>query len=76
MPRLFREAPLNSVWEGTGNINALDVLRAYQGRAVLAVPETDAIIPPEVKNSGVPVVVSTKVSSSRPRWQAPRTWPR
>ncbi len=27
---------------------ALDVLRAYQGRAVLAVPETDAIIPPEV----------------------------
>ncbi len=27
MPRLFREAPVNSVWEGSGNINALDVLR-------------------------------------------------
>jgi putative acyl-CoA dehydrogenase len=27
MPRLFREAPLNSIWEGAGNINALDVLR-------------------------------------------------
>ncbi len=28
MPLLFRESPLNSVWEGSGNINALDVLRA------------------------------------------------
>jgi len=28
MPRLFRESPLNSVWEGSGNVNALDVLRA------------------------------------------------
>jgi putative acyl-CoA dehydrogenase len=28
MPRLFREAPLNSIWEGSGNVNSLDVLRA------------------------------------------------
>jgi putative acyl-CoA dehydrogenase len=28
MPMLFRESPLNSVWEGSGNVNALDVLRA------------------------------------------------
>ena len=28
MPRLFRESPLNSIWEGAGNVNALDVLRA------------------------------------------------
>ena len=28
MPRLYREAPLLSVWEGSGNVNALDVLRA------------------------------------------------
>jgi putative acyl-CoA dehydrogenase len=27
MPRLFRESPLNSVWEGSGNVQALDVLR-------------------------------------------------
>jgi putative acyl-CoA dehydrogenase len=27
-PRLYREAPLNSIWEGSGNVNALDVLRA------------------------------------------------
>ena len=28
LPRLFRESPLNSIWEGSGNVNALDVLRA------------------------------------------------
>jgi putative acyl-CoA dehydrogenase len=28
MPRLYREAPLNSIWEGSGNVNSLDVLRA------------------------------------------------
>ncbi|HEY9562757.1 MAG TPA: acyl-CoA dehydrogenase family protein [Nocardioides sp.] len=28
LPLLFRESPLNSVWEGSGNVNALDVLRA------------------------------------------------
>ncbi|MFF5362606.1 acyl-CoA dehydrogenase family protein [Streptomyces scabiei] len=30
MPRLLRESPLNSVWEGAGNVQALDVLRALQ----------------------------------------------
>ncbi|MGH3862533.1 acyl-CoA dehydrogenase family protein [Actinokineospora sp.] len=28
MPRLYREAPLMSIWEGSGNVTALDVLRA------------------------------------------------
>ena len=28
MPRLYREAPLISIWEGSGNVAALDVLRA------------------------------------------------
>ncbi|WP_028080451.1 isovaleryl-CoA dehydrogenase [Solimonas soli] len=28
MPRLYRQAPLNSIWEGSGNIQCLDVLRA------------------------------------------------
>ncbi|MDQ3935840.1 MAG: acyl-CoA dehydrogenase family protein [Actinomycetota bacterium] len=28
MPRAYREAPLNSIWEGSGNVNCLDVLRA------------------------------------------------
>ncbi|HEX6472903.1 MAG TPA: isovaleryl-CoA dehydrogenase [Streptosporangiaceae bacterium] len=35
MPRLFRESPLNSIWEGSGNVAALDVLRA-----IVKEPET------------------------------------
>ncbi len=30
MARLYREAPLNSIWEGSGNVQCLDVLRAVQ----------------------------------------------
>jgi len=30
MARLYREAPLNGIWEGTGNVVCLDVLRAIQ----------------------------------------------
>ena len=28
LPRLLRDSPLNSIWEGSGNVSALDVLRA------------------------------------------------
>ncbi|GAA3938912.1 isovaleryl-CoA dehydrogenase [Litoribacillus peritrichatus] len=28
MPRLYREAPINAIWEGSGNVQCLDVLRA------------------------------------------------
>ena len=30
MARIFREAPVNSIWEGSGNVMCLDVLRAVQ----------------------------------------------
>jgi putative acyl-CoA dehydrogenase len=30
MPRLYREAPVNSIWEGSGNVMTLDVLRVLQ----------------------------------------------
>jgi putative acyl-CoA dehydrogenase len=33
MPRLYRQAPLNSIWEGSGNVIALDVLRALGARS-------------------------------------------
>jgi len=41
LPRLYRQAPLNSIWEGSGNIQCLDLLRALQrepatGQALLA----------------------------------------
>ncbi|MGJ4729353.1 acyl-CoA dehydrogenase family protein [Luteimonas sp. SDU101] len=39
LPRLYRQAPLNSIWEGSGNIQCLDVLRAL-GRE----PETGAAL--------------------------------
>jgi putative acyl-CoA dehydrogenase len=40
MPRVYREAPLNSIWEGCGNVICLDVLRA-----VRTAPETlDALL--------------------------------
>jgi putative acyl-CoA dehydrogenase len=28
LPRLFRDSPVNGIWEGSGNVSALDVLRA------------------------------------------------
>src|SRR5215468_11283894 len=41
LPRLYREAPVNAIWEGSGNVMALDVLRVFSqepeaARAVLA----------------------------------------
>jgi putative acyl-CoA dehydrogenase len=35
MPRLYREAPINAIWEGSGNVQCLDVLRAISHK-----PET------------------------------------
>jgi putative acyl-CoA dehydrogenase len=36
LPRLYREAPLNSIWEGPGNVTALDVLRGLSRNAASA----------------------------------------
>ena len=33
MPRLFRESPVNAIWEGSGNVQCLDVLRAMKKEA-------------------------------------------
>jgi putative acyl-CoA dehydrogenase len=33
MPRLYREAPVNAIWEGSGNVMCLDVLRALKSEA-------------------------------------------
>jgi putative acyl-CoA dehydrogenase len=30
MPRLYREAPVNAIWEGSGNVQCLDIFRALQ----------------------------------------------
>jgi len=44
MPRLYREAPVNSIWEGSGNVMCLDVLRALdrtKGAAEVLAAEFD-----------------------------------
>ncbi|WP_421569805.1 isovaleryl-CoA dehydrogenase [Stenotrophomonas sp. PD6] len=41
LPRLYRQAPLNSIWEGSGNIQCLDVLRALS-REPQVVPVLEA----------------------------------
>jgi putative acyl-CoA dehydrogenase len=42
LPRLYRDAPLNSIWEGSGNVAALDVLRALASGADAFLAELDA----------------------------------
>ena len=32
MPLYYREAPLNSIWEGSGNVICLDILRTLRAR--------------------------------------------
>jgi putative acyl-CoA dehydrogenase len=36
MPRLYREAPVNTIWEGSGNVQCLDVLRALSKTPAVA----------------------------------------
>ena len=46
LPRLYRQAPLNSIWEGSGNIQCLDVLRALAKE-----PETGAVLWNELQST-------------------------
>jgi putative acyl-CoA dehydrogenase len=51
MPRLFRESPVNSVWEGSGNVICLDVLRAMRTEPVVVKAFFDEV---EVARGGDP----------------------
>jgi putative acyl-CoA dehydrogenase len=44
MPRIFRQSPLNSIWEGSGNVICLDVLRAISRE-----PESVAALMDEIE---------------------------
>ncbi|HSI26504.1 MAG TPA: acyl-CoA dehydrogenase family protein [Aeromicrobium sp.] len=46
MPRLYREAPLMSIWEGSGNVSALDTLRAAAKQ-----PESVAVLMAELDSA-------------------------
>jgi putative acyl-CoA dehydrogenase len=41
MARIYREMPLNSIWEGAANIMSLDLLRALRGSDVAAVLQVE-----------------------------------
>jgi putative acyl-CoA dehydrogenase len=43
MARLYREAPVNSIWEGSGNVQCIDLLRA-----LAASPETIDVLSDEL----------------------------
>jgi putative acyl-CoA dehydrogenase len=69
MPRLLRDSPLNSIWEGSGNVIALDVLRAFSRErdpfeALMAEIELAAGTDPrldrhiEGAKAGVPALIS------------------
>jgi putative acyl-CoA dehydrogenase len=79
MPRLYREAPLNSIWEGSGNINALDVMRIVQKH-----PETFEALHDEIASGRHDARVAAELKrvetvlrdgselESRARWLAER----
>ena len=56
MPRMYREAPLNSIWEGSGNVICLDVLRA-----MVKSPESVQIFFEEIEETAP---ASTEVAES------------
>ena len=51
LPRLYREAPVNAIWEGSGNVMCLDVLRAigHDARAALAALAEEAADLPDAR---------------------------
>jgi putative acyl-CoA dehydrogenase len=59
MPRLYREAPLNGIWEGSGNVICLDVLRAMAKE-----PESVQLFFSEVLAAGEPRL-ATEVQALR-----------
>jgi putative acyl-CoA dehydrogenase len=44
LPRLYREAPVNAIWEGSGNVIALDILRAENREPEVAASVLDGLM--------------------------------
>lgn len=59
LPRLYREAPVNSIWEGAGNVVALDLLRAAGREPEAAGALIDALVK---EAEGLPGVAETAAS--------------
>jgi putative acyl-CoA dehydrogenase len=62
MPRLYREAPLMGIWEGSGNVSALDTLRAMATR-----PEcVDVLFDELAKTTGQDARLDAHVDTLKP----------
>jgi putative acyl-CoA dehydrogenase len=73
LPRLYREAPVNPIWEGSGNVMCLDVLRALgrdgdAARAVLAALAGEASALPGAREAAV--FVETTLAGAEPERRA------
>ncbi len=69
MPRLYREAPLASIWEGSGNVMSLDVLRA-----LVKSPRALEVFMHEVKQAqGADARLDAYVSKLESQFSDPRT---
>jgi putative acyl-CoA dehydrogenase len=68
MPRLYREAPLNSIWEGCGNVIALDALRTMSKEPATLerlLAEIGAASDPRLKRFLAPLAADLSESSAR-----------
>ncbi|HEX8714252.1 MAG TPA: isovaleryl-CoA dehydrogenase [Solirubrobacteraceae bacterium] len=69
MPRLYREAPLASIWEGSGNVMSLDVLRA-----LTRAPRALEVFLHEVEqSSGADARLDARVATLKDRFADPAT---
>ena len=69
MPRLYREAPLNGIWEGSGNVISLDVLRA-----LVKTPETFAAFFREVEQAaGADARLDRHIAATKDAFAEPET---
>jgi putative acyl-CoA dehydrogenase len=74
LPRLYREAPVNAIWEGSGNVMCLDALRAFStdreaARSVLQSLISDADGLPGIRKAGefIESILSSKDAEARAR---------
>jgi putative acyl-CoA dehydrogenase len=65
MPRLYRQQPLQSIWEGSGNVVCLDVLRALERE-----PETRDALLDEIREAGDPELTALAEAAAADRDEA------
>jgi putative acyl-CoA dehydrogenase len=67
MPMLFRESPLNGIWEGSGNVICLDILRTLARE-----PEAGAMLAAELDAArGADRAFDAALADHRTRWPGP-----